>query len=151
MARLLVTLGSEHNMDWVQTPDGQKFSLGTCSPAKFLAALTPARGLRRALDSLLMYGEVAVPVDLDQMWDLLKPVRVRFGTVGLFMPPLGRETRISDMSQFESNLQAAEKALSVLTQKAASGRTAEVRQAMSAFVTAANKIKSPNQSQNSTY
>lgn len=153
MARVLVTVGTENNLDWVQTPDGQKFTLGPVSVAKFLAALS-SHTPRKALDQFLMQGETMVSVDLDQMWELLKPVRVRLAETS-FMGPLGSEARISpmnDLQALEASVLQAEKALQALTQKAASGGSPkEIEAARTAFVKAADKIKSPNQSKNQTY
>lgn len=151
MARVLVTVGTENNLDWVQV-GGQKFTLGPVSVAKFLAALSN-QPLRRSLDQFLMQGETMVAVDLDQMWELLKPVRVRLAG-GPFMTPLGTEERISpmnDLQAIEASIHLAEKALHALTQKVAAGQTKEIEPARLAFVTAADKIKSPNQSKNETY
>jgi hypothetical protein len=153
MTRVLVTVGTENELDWVKTPDGQKFTLGPVSVAKFVGSLV-RHGQRAALDQFLMSGETMVQVDLDQMWELLKPVRVRCAD-GSFMPLLGTEERFSpmnDLQVIEASLQQAEKALSALTQKVAKGSSPkEIASARSAFVVTANKIKSPNQSKNQTY
>lgn len=153
MSRVLVTVGTEHNVDWVKTPDGQKFTLGPVSVAKFLATLAKGR-VRWALDQFLMSGETMVSVDLDQMWALLKPVRVRLAD-GSFIPAAERSPQDCSpkgdaMNEFEANLLQAEKALDVLARKSASG-AAGVAEARQAFMVAANKIQSPNQSKNQTY
>jgi hypothetical protein len=116
-----------------------------------MGALVEQGRLRRSLDQFLMSGETMVSVDLDQMWDLLKPVRARFGTEVPFMASLGREesSHMHDFKAFEASLVQAEKALTLLTQKVAAGQG--VASAKQAFVIAANKIKSPNQSKNETY
>lgn len=143
-----MTVGSDWNTDWIQTPDGQKFTLGRISVAKFLGALCDRSWLRTALDQFLNSGETMVNVDLNQMWDLLKPIRARFGTESPFMDSPTTEERnpMHDFKAFEASLSQAEKALTLLTQSKQG-----IASARQAFVVAANKIKSPNQSKNETY
>ena len=152
MARVLVTVGTDSNTDWVMTPDGQKFTLGPTSVAKFLASLSD-RPLRRSLDQFLMSGETMVSVDLERMWEVLKPVRARFGVAGPFMTSPSREGRnpTHDFKAFEASLVQAEKALGLLSQKVVAGDAAGIRAAKQAFMVVANKIKSPNLSKNETY
>lgn len=148
-----MTVGSDWNTDWVQTPEGQKFTLGRISVAKFLGALCDQSRLRSALDQFLNSGETMVNVDLNQMWEMLKPVRARYGVASPFMTSPSREGRnpMHDFKAFEASLSQAEKALTLLTQKVASKQAQGIASARQAFVVAANKIKSPNQSKNQTY
>ena len=150
MARTLVTVGSDGFVDWVQTPDGLKHTLGPVSVAQFVARLSnqPARAI---LDRFLRSGAAVFPVDLEQMWDLLKPRRVRMA-VSPFMPSSDREARILEMdekffTEIEANITEAEKILGKLHQASSETRRSELR----GFVQAAQKIKSPNQSKNETY
>lgn len=153
MARVLVTIGTENYVDWVKTPDGQKFTLGPVSVAKFLAALSK-EPLRRSLDQFLLTGETMASVDLNQMWELLKPVRVRLAGGSFMAPPVTEErfSPMNDLQALEASLSQAEKALGALTHRVAKGQPPkEIEAARTAFVTIAQKIKSPNQSENSTY
>ncbi len=134
-------------MDWVQTPDGQKFTLGPVSVRQFVKKLShrPAKPL---LERFVEAGEVMVSVDLDQMWELLKPRRVRFAD-GPFMTPTKGEGRNFPMDEkyfqeIEASLKEVETLLGTLDRQAS---TQTVRE----FLKAAQKIKSPNQSKNQTY
>jgi hypothetical protein len=153
MSRLLVTLGSDGNTDWVQTPDGQKFTLGTVSVAQFVTKLSGGRS-RSVLDQFLKAGTAMISVDPDRMWDLLKPVRAVRAN-GSFMPSPTIEERNpmhdSDFQAIEAALTDAEKLLGTLSQKVATGQVAGIDAVAKEFVTAAGKIKSPNQSKNQTY
>ena len=152
MATVMVTVGTDGNTDWVKLPNGEKLTLGAVSVARFLGALT-RQPLRKSLDSFLLYGETTASVDLDQMFDLLKPIRVRLAD-GSFIPSLGQTSTRNPMNELlaiEASISQAEKILGVLARKAASGQTNGIETVRQDFIKAANKIKSPNQSKNQTY
>lgn len=96
---LLVSIGTDGRTDWVRLPDGQKLSLGAISVLRFVSSLAPAKEARHALASYLQGQEVIIPVDENRMWDLLAPVRSRWGSVGSFMPP-DQQPRFSVGPQF---------------------------------------------------
>jgi 5-methylcytosine-specific restriction endonuclease McrA len=149
MATVMVTVGTDGNTDWVKLPNGEKLTLGAVSVARFLGALT-RQPLRKSLDSFLLYGETTASVDLDQMFDLLKPIRVRLAD-GSFIPSLGQTSTRNPMNELlaiEASISQAEKILGVLARKAASGQTNGIETVRQDFIKAANKIQSPNQSKN---
>lgn len=86
MPSLLVTIGTNGQKDWVQLPDGQKFSLGPVSVLSFVSKLTrSSKVAQRTLNAFLKKGEALLSVDDDRMWALLAPHRARWAT-GPFMP-----------------------------------------------------------------
>lgn len=114
--RLLVTLGTDGNTDWVRTPDGQKFSLGSVSVLSFVTrlALGGKSQARRALDDFLHGKEVMVRVDDDMMWEMLAPRRSRWAAADSFMAQLaetsaergnGTMTIAKDLGILESHVQ----------------------------------------------
>lgn len=117
--RLLVTLGTDGNTDWVRTPDGQKFNLGSVSALSFVTKLALKGGdARKALDGFLRGEEVLLRVDDDKMWDLLAPRRSRWAADS-FIPSdhrkrgTGTMTISKDLEVLENHirgLQAAAKA-----------------------------------------
>jgi len=153
MPRMMVTLGSDGHVDWIQTPDGQKFTLGPISVFTFVRKLSD-RPIRATLDRFLQTRSVMFSVDQDRMWELLKPVRVRLAG-GPFMPSSVREERNSmhevDFQAIEAALNEAEKALGALDKKVAAGQMEGISSSRDDFMKAADKIKSPNQSKNQTY
>lgn len=147
MARVLVTVGSDGLSDWVQTPDGQKFTLGPVSVREFVKRLSP-KPAKPLLERFVQAGELVLSVDLDHMWEVLKPRRARFA-VGPFMTPSQGEGRNFPMDEkyfqeIEASLSEAEKLLGGLSRQASDQNVRE-------FLKAAQKIKSPNQSKNQTY
>ena len=88
MPSVVVSVGTDGTKDWVQTPDGQKFGLGSVSVLSFVTKLLPSRRpARRVLDDFLKGGSALFPVDDGAMWSLLAPRRARFasGFEGSFM------------------------------------------------------------------
>lgn len=152
MASLLVTIGTDGLKDWVRTPDGQKLSLGGVSALTFVAKLTRnSRVAQQALDEFLTTGEAMVAVDDDRMWALLAPVRARWASAGPFMP--GRDGDLSSkepsMSTIKEDLGAVQRAIGHLNRLASQGRRDP--NAVHDLIKLADKIKSPNQSTNTTY
>ena len=80
--KALVVLGTDGLSDWVQTSDGVKFALGAVSPLRFVVELVPSGwAARQALDAFLAEGKAMFSVDVDRMWELLKPHRARWTSV----------------------------------------------------------------------
>lgn len=151
MASLLVTVGTDGLKDWVQTPDGQRFSLGPVSVLSFVAKLVPStKHAQKALNQFLKSGETLIPVDDDRMWSLLAPQRSRWAA-GPFMPPAQGDPspRKHKMSTIREDLSAVRKVVGHLNALASQDRQDE--RALQQLVKLADKIKSPNQSKNQTY
>lgn len=135
MNRVLVTLGTDGFTNWVKVPNGQKFSLGVCSPLRFvveLAAGGPAA--RRALDDFNQGVETMLSVDLDKMQEVLRGPRRRWGTVS-FIDPEGEEPRSTLMSDFAPIEQAVTASGEALTgwSRAAKDATAGTGEEKKAF------------------
>lgn len=153
---LLVSVGTDGVTDWVKTPNGQRFNLGPVSALKFVTSLSKgSRQARQALDLFLKAGEAMLTVDESKMWDLMKPARPRWASSseGPFMshdqqdpPSIPRST---PMSTIFENLDRTAKVISYLNRKASEGETDP--KAFDYLKKEAGKIKSPNQSNNSTY
>lgn len=111
--RLLVTLGSDGTTNWIRTPDGQKFNLGSVSALSFVTklALGGATGARKALDGFLRGEEVLLQVDDDRMWDLLTPRRSRWAADSFMSGDQRRQgtgamTISKDLELLENHVQA---------------------------------------------
>lgn len=125
MPSLLVTVGTDGSKDWVRTPDGQKFALGSVSVLGFVTKLSRNTKIaRRILDEFLKTGEAMLSVDDSHMWDLLAPPRARWAA-GPLMPPLRGRQALADSWKAESR---EVKELNALAQDAA--RTCDVLQTL---------------------
>lgn len=149
--RLLVTLGTDGNTDWVRTPDGQQFNLGSVSALVFVTklALGGSRSAREALNGFLQGKEVVLRVDDDKMWELLAPRRSLWAADS-FIPSdhckqgTGVMTIDKDLAALEGHIQALTKAAAtdVPAQKMAEGVDILARLAQKVLA---------DQSDNSTY
>jgi hypothetical protein len=84
----MVTFGTDGFVDFVQMPDGQKYTLGPVSVLKLVSNLTrSARVARQTLDSFLRDKQVMMAVDLDRLWSLLPFKRSRYSSTN---PLMGR-------------------------------------------------------------
>ncbi len=152
MGRLLVTLGTDGTTDWVRTPDGYKFNLGPVSALNFVLGLAPRGTAKRALSEFLAQKEVLFPVDEGAMWTLLAPHRPRWSSdVSSSIPPVNEEpTARKGTMAFSDDLKAIETHITAL--KAASAKkAANLSSGVQHLIKLAQKIKSPHQSENSTY
>lgn len=92
----MITVGTDGVVDYVQLPpDGQKFMLGPVSVLKLITCLTPARVLRKALNSFLSDKQVMLSVDIDHMWSLLPFRRARYSSVWASILPIARRGETS--------------------------------------------------------
>lgn len=148
---LLVTVGTDGSKDWVQTPDGQKFSLGPVSVLSFVAKLVRStKAAQTALHQFLKRGQALVTVDDDRMWELLAPRQGRMAAGPFMSRSQGDPSlRIPIMSTIREDLSALRKVIGHLNALASQGE--QDPRAVSYLVKLADKIKSPNQSKNQTY
>lgn len=147
--RLLVTLGTDGTTDWVRTPDGQKYNLGSVSALSFVTKLVLGgnREAKLALDRFLQGKEVILRVDDDKMWDLLTPRRTRWATDS-FMPSDHRKqgTRImtikEDLGALEAHVQKLKQAAEarVSAAKMAEGVSILVRMASAIDIKASDDV-----------
>ena len=87
-----VTLGTDGNIDYVETPDGVRYALGTTSVLQIVAKLVAGtRHRREALDLYNKEGQAVVVLDLDAMFDLLAPKRARWAATDSLIPDANRE------------------------------------------------------------
>lgn len=150
--RLLVTIGTDGVTDWVRTPDGQKFNLGPISTLRFVSHLAP-RHIAQALDMVLAGKEAMLSVDEGQMWELLAPHRARWSNVSssMTLQKTGSPTRKNyTMTTFADDLTALERHITALNEGAAK-KASNMAEGVRVLIRLANKIKSPHQSDNSTY
>lgn len=134
MARILVTVGTDGYKDWVKTPDGQKFGLGTRSVLSFVTKLCLNSTIaRKTLDAFLKKGEGSFMVDDDQMWALLTPRRARWAAHGgSFMPRYQRHTadlpqRNNSMKTLSKILTATEGVVAYCNKQASAGKPIDPR------------------------
>lgn len=130
MGRLLVTIGTDGVTDWVRTPDGLKYNLGTISAMNFVTGLVPRGTAKRALDDFLSQQEVFVSVDEESMWSMLAPHRARWSkNVSSSMGPQkaepparkGTMTFSQDLQNLERHIQALNEAASKKASNLAAG------------------------------
>jgi hypothetical protein len=82
----MVTLGTDGNVDYVQIPTGQKFSLGPVSVLHLISKLSRSKRVaKNALEAFLSDKQVMLNVDLDHMWALLPFRRARYSSTNSFM------------------------------------------------------------------
>lgn len=144
---LLVTIGTDGATDWVKTPDGLRYNLGTVSALRLVSTCAPRHIVKKTLDTFLTYKEAMVSIDETKMWELLAPRRARWSSMMPLCAPYSQETTMdsifADLTALETHITALKEA----SAKKASNLSAGVAH----LVKLANKIKSPNQSTNSTY
>lgn len=74
-----VTVGTDGNIDYVETPDGVRYALGTTSVLQLISKLvTGQRHRREAVEAYNKAGEAMVLLDLDAFFDMQAPVRARW-------------------------------------------------------------------------
>lgn len=86
MRKAAVIFGTDGVSDYVQTPDGKRYSLGPVSVLTLVSGLVPsARAIRAAMNEFLDKRQVSLKVDLDEMWRLLPVRRARYSSVESYM------------------------------------------------------------------
>lgn len=87
MAALLVTVGTNGTKDWVETPDGQRFALGSLSVLSLVSTFSKnSKAARQVIDAFLKQGAAMLTIDDDdRLWALLAPRRPRHASTGPFM------------------------------------------------------------------
>lgn len=153
MGRLLITVGTDGVTDWVRTPDGLRYNLGPISALRFVGSLVSASMAKKVLDAFLKKGEAMAAVDEDRMWVLLAPHRARWSAdVSSSMDPQKSKAhpRKGTMTTLSDDLSAIERHVQALNE-AASKKASNLADGVAFLVKLAGKIKSPNQSDNSTY
>ena len=162
MASILVSVGTDGVTDWVRLPDGQKFNLGPMSVLSFVTKLAKnATAARATLNGYLKRGEAVLTIDADKMWNLMQPRRAIWASDSLYAPSFvmaesiaqhqsnTTPTRLNEMTTILDDLSQVERKIAHLNKLAAEGKKDPA--AIEELVKLAQKIKSPNQSNNSTY
>lgn len=114
--KALVTVGTDGVVDYVQTPDGQRYMLGTVSVLRLISNLVPKRHAKRALDEFLQEKRTLISVDLDKMWNLLPFRRARYSSANavrttnpLINSEIGEtQMKTASFETFSSNMDVAE-------------------------------------------
>jgi len=115
---LLVTIGTDGPTNWVRTPDGQRFSLGSVPVLGFVTKLAlGSHEARRALNGFLRGEEVMLKVDEGLMWDLLTPRRTRWAADS-FIPQDQRTRGTQVMSTLAEDLNVLNQHVAALNQAA---------------------------------
>ena len=121
MGRLLVTVGTDGNTDWVKLPNGQKLLLGPVSVLRLVStvALTN-RAAKSTLETFLKEGEAFCTVDEEKMWALFEPRRALWASGPFpFMPTDHRidqgqgtmpKIHVENLTKLETHIQALNKA-----------------------------------------
>lgn len=94
--RALVTFGTDGFVDYLQMPDGGRFSLGPVSVLRMITGLAKGRRAKQALDEFLAAKHVLLAVDVERMWSLLPFRRARFSSANSLMRPAFRAAMRSD-------------------------------------------------------
>lgn len=147
--RLLITIGTDGATNWVKTPDGQRYNLGSVSVLSFVTklALGGNREAKRVLKDFLLGEEVMLRVDDERMWNLLAPRRVRWAADS-FIP---RDQQGTGTMTIDTDLAALERHVQMLNKAAGKVSPEKMAEGVSILVRLAGEIKSPNQSKNDTY
>ena len=91
----LVTLGTDGLSNFVETPDGTRYSLGSVSPLQVAKKFLPDKGTRiRAVRGFNAEGSVVVSLDVDALLDFLRQPRRRLAA-NPFIDPEKRGTRMN--------------------------------------------------------
>jgi hypothetical protein len=157
MARLLVTVGTDGTKDWVQTPDGQKFSLGRHSVLSFVSKLARSSSVaRHTLDTFLASAQAMFSVDDDKMWGLLTPRRARWASDGSFMSqdqrhPADSPQRDTTMDTLPQIIAATENIAAYCAKQAAAGKPIDPRAVQDMGRIASELRKQADQSDNSNF
>lgn len=146
--RILVSIGTDGLTDWVKTPDGTRFNLGPVSVLHFVSSMVPKNQAAKILDSYARGEEAMLSVDEALMWDMMAPRRSRWSTMR--NPLLALQSQESTMSTLSEDLTAIETHIQALKQASAK-KASNLNEGVKALFKLAGKIKSPNQSTNSTY
>lgn len=78
--RRMVTIGTDGVVDYVQTPEGTRYTLGPVSVLRLITGLVPTHRVKKALDEFLGKRRVMLSVDVDRLWHLLPFRRARFSS-----------------------------------------------------------------------
>ena len=144
MSRVLVSVGTDGLSDWVETPDKCRHNLGSLSVLNFVRGLAKnSREARRVLDEFLEQGQSMLSVNVDHMGALLAGKKYAANSL---IDSVGQR---QSMKTISDDLHQAELLVHYLSCKAAKGVTEEP--AVKKLVASIQNIRSPNQSQNSTY
>lgn len=115
-----VTLGTDGFVDYVETPEGERLSLGRVSVLRVVSTFVGGRGRqRRALDEFNKHGTVTVALDLDALLAFLVPVRKRWAASPLI--PRGDRT-MNPATHIASKLTAASAVLDQISRGMTSGQ-----------------------------
>ena len=148
---ILVSIGTDGTRDWVRTPDGQEFNLGSVSVLSFVSKLSRSRRVAKAaLDEFLKKGEALLSVDDDVMWSLFS-TSPRWASEGSFIaldqrPPTSRNP---PMSTIQDDLAATERVVGALN-RLASGNKRDPR-LVQALLQNVRSIQAPSQSKRAYY
>lgn len=125
MTQILVTVGTDGMKDWVRTPDGQKFALGSISVLSFVSKLARnSRAAKNTLDDFLKTGEAVLKVNDDHMWSILAPRRARWASDGSFMFQDQRQAHLpprTGMTTLDDILTKTETVMAYCTKQASAG------------------------------
>lgn len=128
--KAMVTIGTDGVVDYVQVPEGQKFTLGPVSVLRLITGLVSSRRVaRQALDEFLSKKQVMVSVDLDQMWAMLPYNRARYSSTNHLMgsadhsQPADQENQMPKNASYESFTENVEMAEDIVAKIAATNTT----------------------------
>ena len=131
MALKAVTLGTDGVVDYVEMPDGVRYTLGTVSIYKLVRALVVGnRQQRRALEAVNKNGLTVVSLDADLLFEMLKPRKARHAsplipcstTSGLDSQTVTGKGKPMNVESFDKKLRALELQTGYLTKLAKEGR-----------------------------
>lgn len=94
----LVTIGSNGPVDYLETPDGVRYTLGTTSVLQLISRLVSGRRFQReALEAFNQGKEAAVLLDLDAFFEMQTP-RARWASNSSLFPRSDRTLRGTSMN-----------------------------------------------------
>lgn len=147
-----VTIGTDGNIDYVETPDGVRYALGTTSVLQLISKLvTGQRHRREAVEAYNKVGEAMVLLDLEAFFDLQAPIRARWASNSSLFPEPDRDAPLRgtpmDTASFIKRLACCEQQVAQLNQ-------APTPEGQTALIEAVASISLPNfgdQSKNNAF
>jgi len=133
-----VTVGTDGNIDYVETPDGVKYALGTTSVLQLIAKMVSGQRLRKeAVETFNKDGAAMVVLDLDAFFEMLTPVRKRWASNSSLFRDADRDDPLRgtpmDKAEFIKRLACCEQQVKKLTDTPSPEATSALVQAVASI------------------
>lgn len=117
-----VVIGTDGNVDYVETPDGVRYALGAISVLTLVNKLVASRNRRQALETFNQQGQALVSLDTEAMFELLAPKITRWASTFPLIPQTDQDDSLRgkqmDKAAFEKKLAYLEHQVALLNRGA---------------------------------